>query len=101
MLKFTSGIAGSLDRQELARLAANYGRDLLGCERCSIRALTGGDRWEVLAISGQEVVEKKSSMVVKAMMAFVGAHARPEAFLETGARLNERPRRSRETSCSS
>ncbi|MGV3533516.1 MAG: efflux RND transporter periplasmic adaptor subunit [Chthoniobacteraceae bacterium] len=79
VLKFTNDIAGSLDPLEVARLAANYGRDLIGCERCSVLSLRG-DRWEVLAISGQEVVEKKSSMV-KAMRAFVGAHARPEAFL--------------------
>jgi biotin carboxyl carrier protein len=80
VLKFSSDIAGSLDPLEIGRLAANYGRDLLGCERCSILTLRG-DRWEVLAISGQEVVEKKSSMV-KAMVAFVGAHARPESFLK-------------------
>lgn len=80
VLKFTNDIAGSLDPQEVARLAANYGRDLIGCERCSVLSLQG-DRWEVLAISGQEVVERKSSMV-KAMRAFVGAHSRPEAFLK-------------------
>ena len=80
ILKFSSDIAGSLDPLEVARLAANYGRDLLGCERCSILTLHG-DRWQVLAISGQEVVEKKSSMV-KAMTAFVGAHARPEQFFK-------------------
>ncbi len=80
VLKFTSDIAGSLDPQEIARLAANYGRDLVGCERCSVLAVRG-DRWEVLAISGQEVVERKSAMV-KAMRAFVGVHARAEAFLK-------------------
>ena len=39
-----------------------------------------GGRWQVVAISGQETVEKKSAMV-KAMSAFVGAHARPETVL--------------------
>ncbi len=76
LLKFTSDLAGSLDPLEVARLSANYGRDLIGCERCSVLALDG-DRWKVLSISGQETVEKKSSMV-KAMAAFVGAHSRPE-----------------------
>lgn len=76
LLKFTSDLAGSLDPLEVARLAANYGRDLIGCERCSVLTLEG-DRWKVLSISGQETVEKKSSMV-KAMSAFVGAHSRPE-----------------------
>jgi biotin carboxyl carrier protein len=79
VLKFTSDLAGSLDPLEVARLAANYGRDLLGCERCSILTLEGG-HWKVLSISGQEVVEKKSSMV-KAMAAFVGAHAAAEGVV--------------------
>ncbi|HEV7869536.1 MAG TPA: HlyD family efflux transporter periplasmic adaptor subunit [Chthoniobacteraceae bacterium] len=79
VLKFTNDLAGTLDPLDAARLAANYGRDLIGCERCSVLKLQG-DRWEVLAISGQEVVEKKSSMV-KAMAAFVGAHAQPETVM--------------------
>jgi hypothetical protein len=78
VLKFSSDVAGSLDPLEVSRLAANYGRDLIGCERCSVLTLRG-DRWFVHAISGQEVVEKKSSMV-KAMAAFVGIHAQPSAF---------------------
>jgi biotin carboxyl carrier protein len=76
LLKFTGDLAGSLDPLEVARLAANYGRDVIGCDRCSVLARQG-DRWRVLAISGQENVEKKSSMV-KGMAAFVGAHAREE-----------------------
>ncbi|MDB6155071.1 MAG: hypothetical protein JWL90_3524 [Chthoniobacteraceae bacterium] len=79
LLKFTSDMAGSLDPLEVARLSTNYGRDLIGSERCSILTFDG-DKWKVLSISGQEVVEKKSSMV-KAMAAFVGAHARPELVL--------------------
>jgi biotin carboxyl carrier protein len=76
LLKFTGDLAGSLDPLEVARLAANYGRDVIGCDRCSVLARQG-DRWRVLAISGQENVEKKSAMV-KGMAAFVGAHAREE-----------------------
>jgi hypothetical protein len=79
VLKFTSDLAGSLDSLEIARLAANYGRDLLSCERCSILTHESG-HWRVLSISGQEVVEKKSSMV-KAMAAFVGAHASTEGVV--------------------
>ncbi len=78
VLKFSSDVAGSLDPLEVSRLSANYGRDLIGCERCSVLTLRG-DRWFVQAISGQEIVEKKSSMV-KAMAAFVGIHAQPGAF---------------------
>ncbi len=76
LLRFSSDLVGALDPLEVARLAANYGRDLVGCERCSLLTVHG-DRWKVLAISGQEIVEKKSSMV-KAMAAFVRAHASGE-----------------------
>jgi len=76
LLKYASDLAGSLDPLEVARLAANYGRDLIGCERCSVLWLDG-HQWRVLSISGQEVVEKKSTMV-KALAAFVGAHVKPE-----------------------
>jgi multidrug efflux pump subunit AcrA (membrane-fusion protein) len=79
LLKFASDVAGSLDPLEVSRLASSYGRDLVGCERCSVLTLEG-NRWQVLAISGQETVEKKSSMV-KAMAAFVGVHARPEVVM--------------------
>ena len=76
LLKFTTDLAGSLEPLDVSRLAVNYGRDLIGCERCSVLWLDGG-KWRVLSISGQEIVEKKSSMV-KAMSAFVGAHVRTE-----------------------
>jgi len=79
VLKFANDLAGTLEPLEAARLGANYGRDLIGCERCSVLTYRGG-RWQVLAISGQEVVEKKSSMV-KAMVAFVEAHALAETVL--------------------
>ncbi len=79
VLKFTGDIAGTLNPLEVARLSVNYGRDLVGCERCSLLTREG-EEWKVLAISGQEVVEPKSSMV-KAMTAFVGAHGQPDVFL--------------------
>ncbi|HET6407381.1 MAG TPA: hypothetical protein VFG14_05825, partial [Chthoniobacteraceae bacterium] len=85
LLKFTSDLAGSLDRLEVARLSANYGRDLIGCERCSVLWLDGKS-WKVLAISGQEVVERKSTMV-KAMAAFVGVHVKPEFVVLSKERL--------------
>src|SRR4051812_12853870 len=36
LLKFATDLAGSLDPVEVSRLAANYGRDLVGCERCAV-----------------------------------------------------------------
>ncbi len=72
LLKFVGDLAGSLDPVEIARLTANYGRDLLACDRCAVLRFHGG-AWQALAISGQEVVEKKSTMV-KGLVAFVSAH---------------------------
>jgi hypothetical protein len=73
LLRLATDLAGTLDPLEVARLTANYGRDLAGCERTSV-LLREGETWKVLAISGQETVEPKSAMV-KAMAAFVEAHA--------------------------
>ena len=88
LLRFTTDLAGSLETLEVARLTANYGRDLAGCERTSV-LVREGDRWKVLAISGQETVEPKSSMV-KAMAAFVEAHAAPETRILDKKELLER-----------
>ena len=50
LLKFTTDLAGSLDVLEVSRLAANYGRDLVSCERCSV-LWRDGARWRVVSIS--------------------------------------------------
>ncbi len=88
LLRFTTDLAGSLDTLEVARLTANYGRDLAGCERTSI-LIREGESWKVLAISGQETVEPKSAMV-KAMAAFVEAHAAAETRILDKKELLER-----------
>ena len=88
LLRFTSDLAGSLDSLEVGRLTANYGRDLAGCERTSVLLREGGS-WKVLAISGQETVEPKSAMV-KAMAAFVEAHAATETRILDKKELLER-----------
>ncbi len=79
LLRFSTDIAGSLEPLEVARLTANYSRDLLGCERCSVAFLHHGS-WRMLAISGQETVEQKSS-TVKAMLDFAEAHTGTELVL--------------------
>jgi hypothetical protein len=88
LLRFTTDLAGSLDLLEVARLTANYGRDLAGCERTSV-LLKEGDHWKILAISGQESVEPKSAMV-KAMAAFVEAHIAQETRILDKKELLER-----------
>ena len=72
LLKYSTDISGSLDPLEVCRLASNYARDLLGSERCAVLRLRGSG-WEMMAISGQEVVERRSSMV-KTITAFVDGH---------------------------
>lgn len=72
LLKFSTDISGSLDPLEVCRLASNYARDLLGSERCAVLRLRGSG-WEMMAISGQEVVERRSTMV-KTITAFVDGH---------------------------
>ena len=88
LLRFSSDLAGCLDGTEVARLAANYGRDLVGCERAAVLLLEG-EHWKVLAISGQEVVESKSAMV-KSMVAFVSAHCGAELQVLSKKELLER-----------
>ena len=89
LLKFSTDLSGSLDPQEVARLVAGYSRDLLACERTAVLQLQG-DQWVALAISGQEVVEKKSS-TVKSVTAFVDAHTprTPQAVTLEGANAPE------------
>ncbi|MEA3187187.1 MAG: hypothetical protein QOD99_1017 [Chthoniobacter sp.] len=88
LLRFTTDLAGSLDVLEVSRLVANYGRDLVGCERASV-LVRNGDRWRVLAISGQETIETKSA-VVKAMTAFVEAHCSVETQILSKKELLDR-----------
>jgi hypothetical protein len=85
LLKFVSDITGTLEPLEVGRLTVSYGRDLLACDRCAMLRLRGG-KWEPLAISGQEVVEKKSTMV-KTITAFITAHTptEPVTFTPDGA----------------
>jgi hypothetical protein len=75
LLKLAADLAGCLDPQEAARLAANYGRDLVGCERCTV-AWIRDEHWEILSVSGQETVEKKSALV-KSIQDFIQAHVQP------------------------
>lgn len=59
---FTHAIHGSLGLTETALAVANEGKRLIGCDRVSV-AVTIGGRPLVEAISGQEVVERRSNLV--------------------------------------
>jgi hypothetical protein len=89
LLKFVTDMTGSLEVTEVGRLVVNYGRDLLACDRVALLRYRGG-RWEALSISGQEVVEKKSTLV-KSVTAFARAHTpvEPMSFIPDGATAPE------------
>jgi hypothetical protein len=59
---FSRQIHGSLNPMEVAYLIANEGRRLVDCDRVSI-AIRQGKRTRIEAISGADVVEKRSNLV--------------------------------------
>ncbi|MBV9122190.1 MAG: secretion protein HlyD, partial [Planctomycetes bacterium] len=59
---FTRQVHGSLHTTEVAYLIANEGRRLVECDRISV-AVRSGSRVAIEAISGADVVEKRSSLV--------------------------------------
>lgn len=59
---FTGLVHSSLDSRETAYTIANEGRRLIGCDRVSV-ALKRGSKFEVVAISGQDVFDKRSNTV--------------------------------------
>ncbi len=60
---FARQIHGSMHMTEVAYLVANEGRRLIDVDRISV-ATRPGDKCEVTAISGADVVEKRSNLVV-------------------------------------
>jgi hypothetical protein len=59
---FARKIHSSLNPTEVAYVVANEGRRLIDCDRVSV-ALTQGRRTRIEAISGADVVEKRSNLV--------------------------------------
>ncbi len=60
--RFALNLQRSLDVNEVAAVAVNDGRVLLGCDRLSV-ALQYGNRTVVRAISGQDKVQQRSNLV--------------------------------------
>lgn len=73
LLQMASDLAGQLDPTNTAKLAAAHARELLGINRVSI-LVRKGDRWRLIAISGQESVEQRGTLVTN-MVRFVKGHA--------------------------
>ena len=59
---FTRQVHGSLNPQEVAYVVANDGRRLIECDRVSVAVRYGG-RVSIEAVSGADVVEKRSNAV--------------------------------------
>ncbi len=60
--QFTAALHRSLHPREVAGTAVNDGRQLLGCDRVSL-AIRRGPRAEIVSISGQDRVQKRSNLV--------------------------------------
>jgi Barrel-sandwich domain of CusB or HlyD membrane-fusion len=72
LLQMASDLAGQLDARQAGRLAVAHARELLGINRVSI-AIRRGDRWEVLAVSGQAEVDVRSAPVTR-MLQLLRSH---------------------------
>src|SRR5262249_23967329 len=60
---FSRSIHGSLNTLEVAFLIANEGRRLIECDRVSVAVPRNAQKTEIEAVSGADVVEKRSSQV--------------------------------------
>ncbi len=79
LLQLASDLTGVLDAETGAKLATAHARELLGINRVSI-LVREGDRWRVVAISGQESVDKRSRLVTE-MLAFVARQAKDQPWV--------------------
>lgn len=79
LLQMASDLAGVLDAETGGRLAAAHAREMLGINRVSV-VVKEGDRWRIVAISGQDTVEKRSRIVTE-MLAFIQRHAREQTWV--------------------
>ena len=59
---FVRSAHGSLDPIPLAYTIANDGQTLIGCDRLSV-ALPHRSRWQLVAMSGQEMVDRRADVV--------------------------------------
>ncbi|TDU81505.1 GAF domain-containing protein [Prosthecobacter fusiformis] len=79
LLQLASDLTGVLDAETGAKLATAHVRELLNINRASI-LVREGDRWRVVAISGQESVDKRSRLVT-GMLSFVSRQARDQPWV--------------------
>jgi len=79
LLQLASDLTGILDAETGAKLATAHARELLGINRVSI-LVREGDRWRVVAVSGQDTIEKRSRLMTE-MLSFVTRHAKDHPWV--------------------
>jgi biotin carboxyl carrier protein len=89
---FARQIHGSLNPREVAYLVANEGRRLIDCDRVSV-AVRLGSSTRVEAISGADVIEKRSSLVQAMRRLFHAVLTWGEKLIYTGAKDDSLPPR--------
>lgn len=62
LLAFSNSLTGQLDEMQIATLATNHGREILGCDRCVV-VTKSGNKWSVASVSGAAQPQKKSQLV--------------------------------------
>ena len=63
MLRMATEVNGQLDPAALGIAVVNWGREIVGCDRCALFGLSPAGKLEALAVSSVEVVDRKSALV--------------------------------------
>ncbi|MEQ8786509.1 MAG: GAF domain-containing protein [Pirellulaceae bacterium] len=84
---FSSEVHGSLDLLRTARTIADEGRRLLACDRLSLALVKIGN-CEIQAVSGQDLIERRSALVI-AMRKLAGIVCDTGEPLEISVRPND------------
>lgn len=82
--RFADAVHESLDPNRVAHVVANEGRRLLGCDRVSV-LLRHGSRYRAVAISGLDVLDRRSNVVQRLQKLAAGVAAGGEAVWHRGA----------------
>jgi multidrug resistance efflux pump len=67
LLRMATEVNGQLDPVALAVAVVNWGREIVGCDRCALFAADANGKLRALAVSNVEVVDQKSALVQSQM----------------------------------
>lgn len=62
LLQLSNALAGQLDESQIATLAVNHAREILGCDRCAV-VTKRREKWSVVSVSAVAQPQKKSQLV--------------------------------------